>query len=613
MPHSHSYVPRRRRRCSWSLLMGDGAYPRYLLNREMGLLSTRATGFSTDVNAVVQQNYKNLLKSSPVEETLQFPNIFDPKKDGTHPPGGIYNLEFNTEGSLLAAATENTSVLLFDPNSRKLVNTIVNAHDGCVNCVRFLDSRSFATCSDDTTVALWDARYLKTKVRSLKGHANWVKNIEYSFKENLLVTSGFDGAIFTWDINKYSERGDDYSKILYLNALMRMRLTPSGDQMVISTMNGYILIIHDLSLKTLKKDLEGFKPNLYRLLQVSGRPIPDALNYTHLFHAARNRTEIISDFAPNNDAETIASLQVHPQGWVVVSRNISSDNRSEWCCVHDLHSYPTNPLEDEMISSSSSDQRSPSFSNEAPQPSNSENIFSRLSNFMSNSLSSPESLDHIIPIRFHRRRGAGVGGGGGGDGEEVEDNSNEETERRPSAELGFSSLRMSVQRMIEDFQNHTQRQNNESDNNQGSSRIFLISPDNNQIFLIGPSSLSSSSSSSSNTSMPKNPRIHRNINRLTHYIEESNTGRGLIKEVSFSSDGRIICSPFGFGIRLLGFDSKCSELNRCLSTEQRQLTELGTVTGRHDEVVLSTAFSPNQYLLVSGCLSGKISWYQPVL
>ncbi|CAB4056358.1 DCAF10 [Lepeophtheirus salmonis] len=470
MPHSHSYVPRRRRRCSWSLLMGDGAYPRYLLNREMGLLSTRATGFSTDVNAVVQQNYKNLLKSSPVEETLQFPNIFDPKKDGTHPPGGIYNLEFNTEGSLLAAATENTSVLLFDPNSRKLVNTIVNAHDGCVNCVRFLDSRSFATCSDDTTVALWDARYLKTKVRSLKGHANWVKNIEYSFKENLLVTSG-------------------------------------GDQMVISTMNGYILIIHDLSLKTLKKDLEGFKPNLYRLLQ---------------------------------------SLVI-----------FSSDNRSEWCCVHDLHSYPTNPLEDEMISSSSSDQRSPSFSNEAPQPSNSENIFSRLSNFMSNSLSSPESLDHIIPIRFHRRRGAGVGGGGGGDGEEVEDNSNEETERRPSAELGFSSLRMSVQRMIEDFQNHTQRQNNESDNNQGSSRIFLISPDNNQIFLIGPSSLSSSSSS-----------------------KESNTGRGLIKEVSFSSDGRIICSPFGFGIRLLGFDSKCSELNRCLSTEQRQLTELGTVTGR---------------------------------
>lgn len=67
---------------------------------------------------------------------------------------------------------------------------------------RFLDSRTLATCSDDTTVALWDIRYLKRKVRTLKGHSNWVKNIEYSDNTGLLVTSGFDGSIYTWDINK---------------------------------------------------------------------------------------------------------------------------------------------------------------------------------------------------------------------------------------------------------------------------------------------------------------------------------------------------------------------------------------------------------------------------
>ncbi len=36
-----------------------------------------------------------------------------------------------------------------------------------------------------------------------------------------------------------------------------------------------------------------------------------------------------SDFAPSNDAEVISSLQLHPQGWVAVSRNISSDEQSE--------------------------------------------------------------------------------------------------------------------------------------------------------------------------------------------------------------------------------------------------------------------------------------------
>ena len=67
---------------------------------------------------------------------------------------------------------------------------------------RFLDTRVFATCSDDTMVALWDARYIKSRLRTLKGHSNWVKNIEFSYRENCLVTSGFDGAIYLWDINK---------------------------------------------------------------------------------------------------------------------------------------------------------------------------------------------------------------------------------------------------------------------------------------------------------------------------------------------------------------------------------------------------------------------------
>ena len=77
---------------------------------------------------------------------------------------------------------------------------------------RFLDNRTFATCSDDTTVVLWDARNLKQRVRTLRGHSNWVKNIEYDARDSLLVTSGFDGAIYSWDINKYQENQAEFKK-----------------------------------------------------------------------------------------------------------------------------------------------------------------------------------------------------------------------------------------------------------------------------------------------------------------------------------------------------------------------------------------------------------------
>ena len=68
---------------------------------------------------------------------------------------------------------------------------------------RFLDTRTFVSCSDDTTVCLWDARYLKQKIRTLRGHSNWVKNIEYAPDPGYLITSGFDGSIYLWDINRY--------------------------------------------------------------------------------------------------------------------------------------------------------------------------------------------------------------------------------------------------------------------------------------------------------------------------------------------------------------------------------------------------------------------------
>lgn len=69
--------------------------------------------------------------------------------------------------------------------------------------LRFLDDRTFATGSDDCTVALWDFRNVKQKVTQLQGHRNWVKSIEYSPATGQLISSGFDGKVYAWDINRY--------------------------------------------------------------------------------------------------------------------------------------------------------------------------------------------------------------------------------------------------------------------------------------------------------------------------------------------------------------------------------------------------------------------------
>lgn len=139
--------------------------------------------------------------------------------------GGIFNLEFNETGNILIAAGERKEFIIYDSVTHKIVKQRTDAHGDCVNCVRFIDSRMFATCSDDMTVALWDIRNLKQKMRTLHGHSNWVKNIEFVKEDSLLVTSGFDGCIMKWDLNSPTETGLLSQRILQTNGLMRMKLT----------------------------------------------------------------------------------------------------------------------------------------------------------------------------------------------------------------------------------------------------------------------------------------------------------------------------------------------------------------------------------------------------
>lgn len=111
---------------------------------------------------------------------------------------------------------------------------------------------------------------------------------------------------------------------------------------------------------------------------------------------------------------------------------------------------------------------------------------------------------------------------------------------------------------------------------------------------------------------PDPPRIYRNLDRLTHYREELNVGPGFIKELCFSPDGRIICSPYECGIRFLSFNQDCSEMSSAVSDNPQPLHELKVIV-HHSNLVVTTKFSPNNFMLASGCLEGNVNFYQPAL
>ncbi|XP_053677982.1 DDB1- and CUL4-associated factor 10 homolog [Anopheles nili] len=255
--------------------------------------------------------------------------------------GAICNLEFSPDGTMLSAACEYKSVVLFDPLTEKQICAINNAHDASVNCIKFIDNRIFASCSDDTTVAIWDSRNLSTKLRTLNGHRGWVKNIEYSKKEGTIISSGLDGVIYSWELKNSTEQGCVYQRLLYMPGLMRCRLAPDENRLILCTSSGYLMIVHDLNLATLAGDLINFRPSIHRLNLMRKQRIPSTTRVAHpMVHKSRqNRVEFVSDFPPGNNAEIISGLTIHPQGWCALSRNVSFDEQTEWSVIHDIQSW----------------------------------------------------------------------------------------------------------------------------------------------------------------------------------------------------------------------------------------------------------------------------------
>ncbi|BFF92399.1 DDB1- and CUL4-associated factor 10 homolog [Drosophila madeirensis] len=616
-------------------------------------LSRRESGFRSwgDEDFVMRRIYTTMNMFNSYHANLR------PDEAGRH-TGAIFNLEFNADGNVLVAATERKCVLVFDAITQKEIVKVPDAHTDSVNCIKFFDERLFATGSDDFTVALWDLRNMREKLRVLHGHSNWVKNIEYSSKDKLLVSSGFDGSIFTWDIASHTEQGLISQRVFHASGLMRCRISPTGDKLVLCTSGGYIMIIHHLDLTTLHKDLSGFRPGIYRLMQLGDQYIPQAAKYDHVFsrRQKKNRVELVTDFPEQNDAEMIMALQIHPHCRCMLTRNVSCDEQSEWTCIHDINEeVPTSESEQEdevklkRRHPSSTSSRAASTSETPPATlEGSEVTSARPTRRVTRGL-------HLF--RYNPTSGRG---GSAAVARYLND--------RPESFIpDIWAAEVTVQERAT-RQNRAREANNQVS---GYNFVYAISsgvlplrqaaaaaavsqrqpttgtdcPPSTEEATAERNSSTSSTSSGSSTSISTNGTTVRveigtrrlvpfvattapelktnghsilvNAKKLLYYASETNTKPGFIKEPGFSADGRIICSPYGNGVRLLGYSADCCDYPSYKTFDEvkqspRQLVELAHIT-EHQDVVLCAKFSPREPLLVTGCNSGEVTWYRPNL
>lgn len=107
------------------------------------------------------------------------------------------------------------------------------------------------------------------------------------------------------------------------------------------------------------------------------------------------------------------------------------------------------------------------------------------------------------------------------------------------------------------------------------------------------------------------------------YCDESSPDESLdfIKEFSFSPDGKILASPYEYGVRLLAVDTACTSMDdyydRRFSSREKDLSSMefesiANVSPGHAAAVLTCRMNYD-YSLASGCMDGNVLVSQPKL
>lgn len=283
---------------------------------------------------------------------------------------------------------------------------------------------------------------------------------------------------------------------------------------------------------------------------------------------------MISDFP--NEAHLIGSLDIHPQDWAILSRNLSRDENSEWTCVHNIQDYEKpnemiyieKPKTDNIYfpyamfrASTSSDQQSDSLDSNSNSQDNNELVLENV-----NRSSNDDQQTTRVPVNSGSLT------------------VNDEQQTNPN-DLHISPL------IIISARSSSRRAQATLLNPNTSYR--QIKPDTNPL-----------------------PKIFCNLDRMSHYIDESNDYKLFFKESHFSSCGRFIASPYENGFRLFSFNAECTELSdQMMSSQFRRPQKLNEIKSfmNHSNYVTTVNFSPTHHLIVSGCLNGQINFYQPVL
>jgi len=116
----------------------------------------------------------------------------------------IWSVRYSGDGRELVAGTDNSTVIVFDIESRTVLHSI-EGHEDDVNAVCFADKQSphiLYSGSDDATIKVWDRRSMgdRREAGAFVGHCEGLTYIDSKGDGRYILSNGKDQCVKLWDL-----------------------------------------------------------------------------------------------------------------------------------------------------------------------------------------------------------------------------------------------------------------------------------------------------------------------------------------------------------------------------------------------------------------------------